>query len=125
MAEKPTTKLKLSFGPVLLEYEGTEAFLQTQVPKLVRAMDELRIARLAVEFVPLQRLLDDGQKTGSELNSQIATTKSLVDSMSETGEMESLRMQMAMDRRSKLMSTLSKLLKMQSEMASNITQNMK
>jgi hypothetical protein len=64
MAEKPTTKLKLSFGPVFLEYEGPEAFLQTQVPKLVQAIDELRVSRLAVEFAPLQRLLDDGRKTG-------------------------------------------------------------
>jgi len=48
-----------------------------------------------------------------------------LDSMSEMGEMESLRLQMAMDRLSKLMSTLSNLLKKASETASGITQNLK
>ena len=47
------------------------------------------------------------------------------DSLGEMGEMESLRLQMAMDRLSKLMSTLSNLLKKSSETAQGITQNMK
>jgi len=46
-------------------------------------------------------------------------------SMSEMGEMESLRLQMAMDRMSKMMSTLSNILKKISCTASQITQNMK
>ena len=41
------------------------------------------------------------------------------------GPMESLRLQMAMDRLSKLMSTLSNLLKKASETAQGITQNIK
>ena len=41
------------------------------------------------------------------------------------GEMESLRLQMAMDRMSKMMATLSNLLKKSSETAQCITQNMK
>lgn len=48
-----------------------------------------------------------------------------LDSLSEMGEMESLRLQMAMDRLSKLMSTLSNLLKKASETSSQITQNLK
>jgi hypothetical protein len=48
-----------------------------------------------------------------------------LDSMNELGEMESLRLQMAMDRMSKLMSTLSNLLKKISDTASAITQNLK
>lgn len=48
-----------------------------------------------------------------------------IDSMSEMGEMESLRLQMAMDRMSKMMSTLSNILKKISCTASQITQNMK
>ncbi len=51
--------------------------------------------------------------------------KDKLDSLSEMGEMESLRLQMAMDRLSKLMSTLSNLLKKASETASGITQNIK
>ena len=48
-----------------------------------------------------------------------------LDSMSELGEMESLRLQMAMDRLSKLMSTLSNILKKFSDTAQVITQNIK
>jgi hypothetical protein len=51
--------------------------------------------------------------------------KSKLDSLSELGEMESLRLQMAMDRLSKLMSTLSNMLKKQSETAQAISQNLK
>jgi hypothetical protein len=48
-----------------------------------------------------------------------------LDSLSEMGEMESLRLQMAMDRLSKMMSTLSNLLKKASETSSQIVQNLK
>jgi hypothetical protein len=45
--------------------------------------------------------------------------------MNELGEMESLRLQMAMDRMSKMMSTLSNLLGKISDTASSITRNIK
>ena len=48
-----------------------------------------------------------------------------LDSMSEMGEMESLRLQMAMDRLSKMMSTLSNILKKISDTSQAITQNLK
>lgn len=51
--------------------------------------------------------------------------KNDLDSMSEMGEMESLRLQMAMDRRSKMMSTLSNLLKKVSDTSATITGNLK
>ena len=51
--------------------------------------------------------------------------KNDLDSMSEMGEMESLRLQMAMDRLSKMMSTLSNLLKKISNAADSIVQNLK
>ena len=47
------------------------------------------------------------------------------DSMNEMGEMESLRMQMARDRMSKMMSTLSNLLKKMSDTSSAIISNLK
>lgn len=47
------------------------------------------------------------------------------DSLSEMGEMESMRMQMAMDRQSKAMSTLSNIMKKMSSTASAITNNIK
>ncbi|WP_199553601.1 hypothetical protein [Sandaracinobacteroides hominis] len=48
-----------------------------------------------------------------------------LDSMSEMGEMESLRLQMAMDRMSKMMSTLSNLLKKLADTQQSIVQNLK
>ena len=57
-----------------------------------------------------------------------AETSRIIDeigSMSEMDGMESLRLQMAMDRMSKMMSTLSNILKKMSCTASQITQNMK
>ena len=51
--------------------------------------------------------------------------ESSLDSLSEMGEMESLRLQMAMDRLSKLMSTLSNLMHKVSDTQSAIVQNMK
>jgi hypothetical protein len=63
--------------------------------------------------------------TKQQLDTAIDTCKSDLDSMSEMGEMESLRLQMAMDRMSKMMSTLSNMLKKISDTASQITQNLK
>lgn len=45
--------------------------------------------------------------------------------ISELGEMETVRLQMAMDRLTKLMTTLSNLMKKISDAASAITQNLK
>ena len=63
--------------------------------------------------------------TTREIESLEQDVKNKLDSMSEMGEMESLRLQMAMDRLSKLMSTLSNLLKKISDTEAGITQNMK
>jgi hypothetical protein len=51
--------------------------------------------------------------------------KQLDDSLSELSEMDQLRLQIAMDRLSKMMSTLSNILKKLSDTASQITQNLK
>jgi hypothetical protein len=59
------------------------------------------------------------------MDALIDQMKNDLDSMTEMGEMESLRLQMAMDRLSKMMSTLSNLLKKISDTASQITQNLK
>jgi hypothetical protein len=65
------------------------------------------------------------KNTDKDIDNAKETVKNKLDSLSEMGEMESLRLQMAMDRLSKLMSTLSNLLKKASETASAIIQNMK
>jgi Arc/MetJ-type ribon-helix-helix transcriptional regulator len=61
----------------------------------------------------------------AELETILDDIKGRLDSMSEMGEMESLRLQMAMDRMSKMMTTLSNLLRKASETAQSITQNLK
>jgi putative addiction module CopG family antidote len=53
------------------------------------------------------------------------TVKNRLDSLSEMGEMESLRLQMAMDRLSKLMATLSNVLRKSSDAAASIIDNLK
>ena len=72
------------------------------------------------------------KQTQLELNSTMSEIDDLkrqiqnqLASMNEMGEMESMRLQMAMDRLSKLMSTLSNLLKKASETSAGITQNIK
>lgn len=64
-------------------------------------------------------------KTKAELDTAVDKAKSDLDSMSEMGEMESLRLQMAMDRMSKMMSTLSNLLKKIEKTQDSIIQNLK
>src|SRR4051812_49924925 len=63
--------------------------------------------------------------TAAELDQAIDEVKAELDSLSELGETESLRLQMAMDRMSKLMSTLSNILKQASDTSGQITQNLK
>jgi hypothetical protein len=65
------------------------------------------------------------QATAAELEQAIDEAKAELDSLSELGETESLRLQMAMDRVSKFMTTLSNILKKASETSAQITQNLK
>lgn len=60
-----------------------------------------------------------------ELKAIQNAAKDKLDSLSEMGEMESLRLQMAMDRMSRMISALSNLLKKLDETAQDITQNLK
>lgn len=63
--------------------------------------------------------------TKMELDKLITEMNTKLDNMNEMSEMESLRLQMAMDRLSKMMSTLSNLMKKISETSQSITQNLK
>jgi len=67
--------------------------------------------------------LDDSKR--ASLDNLVDNMKNDLDSMSEMGEAESLRLQMAMDRLSKMMETLSNVLKKSSDTAQSITQNLK
>lgn len=61
----------------------------------------------------------------AETDNMIDQIKNDLDSMSEMGEMESLRLQMAMDRMSKMMSTLSNILKKIGKTQEEIIKNLK
>lgn len=61
----------------------------------------------------------------AEFDRQLDRAKGNPALLNEMAEMESLRLQMAMDRMSKTMATLSNLLKKMSDTASGITQNLK
>jgi hypothetical protein len=61
----------------------------------------------------------------TDFDARLESAKGDLDSLSAMGEMESLRLQMATDRRSKMMSTLSNLSKKISDTAQSITQNLK
>lgn len=62
---------------------------------------------------------------GMSLDAELDSIQRDLDSTNELGEMESLRLQMVMDRMSKMMSTLSNLLKKISDTNSAIAQNLK
>jgi hypothetical protein len=125
MASNATTQLRLTLGAVRLEYEGRDEFLKSEVPPLVQAMDRLVTARLIVPCNVLQAAIQDSFTSQKDIDDAIVGMKNDLDSMSELGETESLRLQMAMDRLSKLMSTLSNILKKISDTTDSIAANLK
>jgi hypothetical protein len=70
-------------------------------------------------------LVDRKVTSKAQLSAALETIRNGLDSMSEMGEMESLRLQMAMDRYSKMMTTLSNLLKKISDTEQSIVDNLK
>jgi hypothetical protein len=125
MAKDAITKLKIALGTFELEFEGSEAFLQVEVPKFVHAARDLQVSQVNNTVNNLQTRLEESHSTSADIDKLIEETKQHLNSLSEMGEMESLRMQMAMDRLSKLMSTLSNLLKKASEASADIVRNLK
>lgn len=73
----------------------------------------------------LKQFSDSVSITKQEIDNLTASMKNDLDKMSDMGESESLRLQMAMDRLSKMMNTLSNILKKISDTSQSITQNMK
>ncbi|GAC1579360.1 MAG: hypothetical protein NVS3B5_12460 [Sphingomicrobium sp.] len=66
-----------------------------------------------------------GESRVAKINGARDRLKAELDSVSEIGEMDSLRLQMSLDRLSKAMSTLSNLLETTSATDDSITNNMK
>ncbi|MBK8143120.1 MAG: hypothetical protein IPK57_20535 [Chitinophagaceae bacterium] len=77
------------------------------------------------ESIKLVRSTRAKQVSKTDLDAMVVKLKGDLDSMSEMGEMESLRRQMLMDRKSKMMSTLSNLLKKIHDTQQSIIQNLK
>jgi hypothetical protein len=125
MAEGTITKLRIKSGSLELRFEGSETFLRSDVPKLVKVVNDLHRSEASISAGLLRRELDQSISIQTELDEQVAQIKKDLDSLTELGEMESLRLQMAMDRISKMTSTLSNLLKKASDTASGIVQNLK
>jgi putative addiction module CopG family antidote len=69
--------------------------------------------------------LHPGKITKAALCAIVDTMNNKLDSLSDMGEMASLRLQMAMDRLSKIRATLSNMLKKLGDTAQTITQNLK
>ena len=125
MPEANTTRVKLATGGIELEYEATESFLRSDLPKFVEAIAALRNPNLAGTASALQDGIKDFYLTMETMSDVITSLRADIDSMSEMDEMESLRLQMAMDRLSKLMSTLSNILKKMSDTSESIVRNLK
>ena len=73
-----------------------------------------------IEFISRTLVLD-----ADNFDKLSDTIKDKLDSLGELGEMESLRLQMAMDRLSKFMQTLANILKKMSDTESEIIENLK
>jgi hypothetical protein len=125
MDKDQLTKLRIRSGSFELRFEGSEAFLRSDVPKLVKAVNDLHASSVSIAAGILKQDLEESLSTKADLDKQIEDLKKDLDALSEMGEMESLRLQMAMDRVSKMMSTLSNLLKKASDTANGIVQNLK
>jgi hypothetical protein len=82
-------------------------------------------ARALIARAAASAKLPAGHPDKASLDAQIDRIKGDLDSMSEMSEMESLRLQMAMNRMSTMMSTLSNLVKRVSDTGQSITQNLK
>ena len=125
MNHESETRLKIAIGSFKLDFEGSETFLRSEIPKLMEVAGNVHATRLALPLGFLQSTLEESIGVSSDLDKSIDAVKSDLDSMSEMGEMESLRLQMAMDRMSKMMSMLSNLLKKMSDTTESIVQNLK
>ena len=117
---QPQPMVRPNPGPLKSIPTATAGLFERQ-----RKVDQARALLASAELLREDYVPTPGQPTLAELDASIDQMKTDLDSMSEMGEMESLRLQMAMDRMSKMMATLSNLLKKISDTQNAIVQNMK
>lgn len=102
--------------------------IMANVKAVAKAKEECRRRhhdkhRSALDFESILQLA--ATLYAKQLTAELHEIQDDLDSASELGEMESLRLQMAMDRMSKMMATLSNLMKKVPDTASGIVQNLK
>ena len=120
---------QLVFSQIKTDSDKRKTATQPTVVNQSRIIPSSRATLIRKDMIrlnlELNQLSDSIAITKKDMDEQVKKMKNDLDSMSEMGEMESLRLQMAMDRLSKMMSTLSNLLKKISNTANGITQNIK
>jgi Skp family chaperone for outer membrane proteins len=84
-----------------------------------------QLAAMDSRMQAVQAEIQKAQTDFDNLKAIQSNLKSQLDNMNEMSEMTSMRLQMAMDRRSRFMETLSNVLKKIDETADAIVQNMK
>ncbi|MEO5946286.1 MAG: hypothetical protein ABIP79_05680 [Chitinophagaceae bacterium] len=116
---KPVTKVQLD-SVRLLSVQSREFVAKinsnTSEPAKVVSRDKIRVAK--TESV-------NQQVTQRAIDGQVFELKNDIDSLSETGEMISLRLQMYMDRHTKFMTTITNIFKKFSDTSSALIQNLK
>lgn len=98
----------------------------TMITKIIPSQKATVVRKDVVKIkTQLVQLQDSITSTKKDIDDVVDKMKNDLDSINEMGETESLRLQMAMDRLSKMMTTLSNMLKKINDTAQSITQNMK
>jgi hypothetical protein len=129
---RPQAIAPLVVAPAPVQAPDTVARRSAFQRELARRESQLNV--LSAELAAQSRVASDettagyvveAETTKIEMNAMVEAMKHDLDTMSEVGEMESLRLQMAMDRLSRMMATLSNILKKISDTSQSITQNLK
>jgi hypothetical protein len=124
MAKRRTVELRLVVGTNQLKYRGSEAFLQSVVPRLLDRIDSLRISNLGAAAATLQELVTDSRNAMEELDATTATLEDQVGEMDEATQLME-RLQKYLDAYTKSFAVLSNILKRISVTADSIAQNLK
>jgi ABC-type transporter Mla subunit MlaD len=124
MAKRRTVELRLVVGTNQLKYRGSEAFLQSVVPRLLDQIDSLRISNLGAAAATLHELVADSRNAMEELDATTATLEDQVGEMDEATQLMQ-RLQKYLDAYTKSFAVLSNILRRISVTADSIAQNLK
>jgi len=125
MATSEVAHLRVKSRGFRFELEGREEFLSAEYPKLLDTLERAANLEVVTRAGELFAITESGRLTATDLDQEIRQLGTELDALSELEETEKLRLQMAMDRISKAMATLSNTLKKISDTAESIAQNLK